>query len=390
MTRLKSILSCAALTSVNAVASSLKTNCSALLTAANALTLGEGRTEEWVRLAKYGEYGATVHSGGSVRKQTALQVMDKEGAEQLKKQFDSVINQVSHLGIGLPIYEGHPDEPAWAKLNPGVQKKAVGRVKEIQLREDGPYARTVFNSKGISLLSGDAPELSAHSPRFGLAQIPGRDGAYRINSLLSIGLTNDPNLPDTAISLNEEDDPQNNKLIKTRSMDKNTMERLGLNPEASDDSTATVVNTKLDELQSTNTTLNEVKDQLTAANEELKKMKDEKAKEQAAGVIAKINAAVKDGRITEADKPTWKAALEADYDGESKKLAALTKTVVNTKDHTKDVAGRKGESSVCAITSINEAVEAFAKANDLDMSSTADYDKAFAGAKKANEDLFNG
>lgn len=381
------------ITSINTVAA--KTVAVIMNTCVNAISLSGDERETWVRLGKWGEYpGAINLPGGAQRK--ANQVLDREGAEQMKKTFYSAINQIAHLGKGLPIYEGHPDEPRWRKLNPNVPTNAVGRIKDIEIREDGPYVRTVFNARGAALIGGDAPELSAHSPRFTMAAMPGQPEKFRIVGVLSLGLTNDPNMPDTAISLNEstdnppEADPVQPQQETNMKLNTDIMKRLGLNPEASEDATATAVNTVLSEREQLTGDITSTKEKLTSANERITSLKKEADKFRDLAVDTTLTTAINSGRITEADKPKWDAALKADFDGEKSKLDALMPTSINTEDKLGNLAKRKGEqnSAGTGITAINSAVAAFAKENNLDLTNGADYSTAFSAVQEAKPELF--
>lgn len=359
----------------------------------NAISLEGDTRETWTRLGKWSEYPGQINLPGGVSRK-GLQVLDREGAAIMKKRFYSAVNQIAHLGRGLPIYEGHPDDPVWRKQNPEVRKIAVGRIKDLEIRKDGPWVRCVFNEKGVRLIGGDAPEISAHSPHFGLSIMQGQPNKFRVEELRSIGLTNDPNMPDTAIGLNESTDPEAGEVQpkdKTMKLNTDIMKRLGLNPEASEAATVTAVNTVLTDRDTLTTDLETKKGELTSANEQITDLKADVDKFLGKLVDITLAGAINEGKITEADKPKWEAALKTDFDGESDKLSSLMGTAVNTKDRVGDLGKRKdeGTNTTNGITAINTAVRAYGKEHGLDVDNNSDHFKrAFDAVQEAKPELF--
>jgi hypothetical protein len=94
--------------------------------------------QDWIRITPFGEFPNKV----------GLQVLDRTAADAMVGSFNSMGTKLATLWQGLPIYEGHPDDPEWQKKNPGVRAVAVGRVKELQVRDDGLYGRVAFNALG--------------------------------------------------------------------------------------------------------------------------------------------------------------------------------------------------------------------------------------------------
>lgn len=385
------------LTSINSVLSTGV--CAVLNSCANALTLDDNKTETWTRLGKWHEYPGHINLPGGIRKQ-GLQVLDRDGAEAMRKTFYSALNQIAHLGKGLPIYEGHPDDPAWRKENPEVRMIAVGRIKDMEIREDGPWVRCVFNERGVKLIGGDAPELSAHSPHFGLGATSD-SGKFRVQELRSIGLTNNPNMPDTAIGLNDQSteiDTQKestsvNQKPKTKKhvkLNPETMTSLGLSPEASEESTNSAVNAQLANVATLTATVAKSAADLTSANELVTRANASRDKYQGICIETKLVSAVNNGRITEADKPKWEQALKTDFEGESKKLDSLMGTSLNTADKIGDVKNRKeeGNQNAGGISAINSAVASYAKEHGLDLSKGSEYQAAFSAIQHSKPELF--
>ena len=68
-----------------------------------------GAQGDWIRIAPFGEWP----------NQVGLQVFDRAGADTMVSAFNTAASKAATLWRGLPIYEGHPDEPSWAQKNPG-------------------------------------------------------------------------------------------------------------------------------------------------------------------------------------------------------------------------------------------------------------------------------
>jgi len=367
----------------------------------NALRSGLAGRELWFRLAPYGEFPQTIETPRGPRR--IVQLVDRESAEAMAANFQRLGAQAANLFRGAPIYEGHPDNGAWRARNPGVQAKAVGRIKEIEAREDVPWARAVFNEAGIQLISGDAAPYSGQSPNWDMEEVEGRPGVYRPVVLRSVGLLNTPNIAENAIGLNESRSEapeagaqeQENKK-ETNHMKPELLKRLGLAPEASDEAIAKAVGAALDraekleaEKAKLDTANAALETKLNAANSATEKAEEIAVALREQAVCTAIATAVNDGRIAEADKERWTNALNADFEGESKKLGALMPTL-NTENRVKDAGGRKAERAPGGggITAINAAVGAYAKEAGLDLGNAGDYDKAYHGAKEAKPELF--
>jgi phage I-like protein len=139
-------------------------------------------SEDWVQLSPFGEFP---HARG-------LQRVDRAAAEEMARRFDSFTARLGRLFGGLPFYVGHPDMPGAHEL---ADRKAYGWVLALQSREDGLYARVKWSESGIDLLR------NAHykflSPYWEAEEIGHEKGRriFRPVALLSVGLTNTPNLP---------------------------------------------------------------------------------------------------------------------------------------------------------------------------------------------------
>lgn len=111
-----------------------------------------------------------------------MQVVDEESARRMKRS--AVWSPMTQI----PIYIGHPDDIP-SKRKP----KAVGQIKRICRTHDGiavvaTYSKEIYED----VLSG---KFSAMSPRWQMEHIEGEK--FRPVKLISVGLTNNPNISDS-------------------------------------------------------------------------------------------------------------------------------------------------------------------------------------------------
>jgi len=347
------------------------------------ITLDPSSAEWSGTLIPFGEYPTEILLNG--KKVSVVQVVDAIAANEMKANFESTLARIAHLGQGLPIYEGHADDPEWRKANPGSRAVAVGRIKKLEIAADGLAAESKFNARGKELLSGDAPQYSAHSVRWRMRPIAGRPGHYRPYLILSDGLTNNPNIPGSAIGLNESppdsadetDEPE--KEEDTITMNPDLLKRLNLKPDATPAEIEAAVAALLDKAESA-----------TAANERITQLESQLKSQEDNLVATAINEAVTSHRITEAEKPTWEKLLRADYATAKSALDAKSSvTAINTKDHLGHVKPRNADivntSSVEAMTA---AARDFAQRNNIDVSNEAGWSRAWNGAMAENPAVF--
>lgn len=119
---------------------------------------------------------------GEWRHTKGMQVVDEESARRMKRS--AVWSPMTQI----PIYIGHPDDIP-SKRKP----KAVGQIKRICRTHDGiavvaTYSKEIYED----VLSG---KFSAMSPRWQMEHIEGEK--FRPVKLISVGLTNNPNISDS-------------------------------------------------------------------------------------------------------------------------------------------------------------------------------------------------
>ena len=362
----------------------------------NELTLGEGEKEKRYLYCRYGTYPQTVPGIGVIQ-----QVVDREAADQIAANFRQAAG-LEVLFKGVPHYEGHPDDPSWLAQNPGHKAIAVGRIKKVEAGEDGIYVTSVFNTLGVPLLRGNAPAYDGHSPRWRLTAIPGKPKHYRPVMLISDGLTNNPNIPGSRLALNTgcQPSPQENPDDGDQPENKNenmkltpeALKALGFAPDAtpSPDEISAAVCKLLGDKQSADAAKATAESAATAANSKVTTLTTELGTVR--GKLSETVAAnaVKEGRITEADKPRWVTALNTDFDGESAKLGNLMPVVNTSNQLPADLGGRRNGNVDLpgGIDAMNAAVRAFAAEHSIDISNTDGWSRAWNSASQAKPELF--
>ncbi|MDD2763480.1 MAG: phage protease [Opitutaceae bacterium] len=333
----------------------------------------------WFRLSPYGDYPVNIAEHG--RRRRVIQRIDRAAADEMIAAFNSLAGRAARLFRGLPVYIGHPDDPEWKRENPGIPAQAQGRVKELQARADGLYGRIALNAAGAALISGEAAPYDAQSPHWGMIQIA--EGIYRPVKLFSIGLTNHPNIPDTAIGLNEAAAAESSATMKEQLL--KLLAALGLTvaADADDAKVTSAANEALLKAQAALAAQGELttaKTQLAAAANEkaalqgqlvtvtneaataktrVTTLESQVAAEREARAEAVLTRAVNEGRIAQAQRPEWKSKLIAapDFASTEGELGKLKKTV-NTQSRVADLGARKAEQAASAetIRAINDAV----------------------------------
>ncbi|MBA4136760.1 MAG: hypothetical protein C0518_05535 [Opitutus sp.] len=339
----------------------------------NACNVAFDGKSEWTEI-KYGVYPNAV----------GLQVFDRAAAEAIVSAFNDRANRIAQMFRGEPIYVGHPDDEAWKRANPGIHAQAVGRIREVQATDTGLRLRLAYNDEGTRLVGGDAPAFTSFSPNWGMLPTThqGRK-AFRPVQLLSIGLTNQPNIPGTYIGLNEklpDETPTENPVMKNYIIA--LLAALG-RPVANaatvtDEQLASAVNeavpvatkfvadagqlaTAVNEKTTLTAQLTSTQSQAQTAINEAATLRTQLATERTARAGVVITTAINEGRLTEAQRPEWLGkftAQGADFAAIEGELGKLKKAV-NTQSKA-DVGARRGATTSPEakqrITAINEAI----------------------------------
>lgn len=366
------------------------------------IALKEGETKNRYRLAPYGIYPVRQPDGRIIQ-----QVVDREAAEAMANSFNSLVTKLATFFKGIPIYEGHADDAGWSRDNPGHKASAVGRIKKIEAGEDGIYVESVFNSRGVDLIGGDAPQYSGHSPHWRMVPIEGKPDHMRPVLLWSDALTNDPNIVDNVIALNSlglgtkpevpnpspksgdsQDEPENATNIMKLTPE--ALKALGFAPDATpteaEISAALIKALAAKETEKTKAESSK-SEEISALNTRIKTLEDAAKRTQSTETENAINAAIADGRIAEADRQRWSDALNTSFDSENAKLEKLIPTI-NTRSQLPDLSGRGGVDTANGIDAMNTATRAYAKEHNLNINTQEGFTQAWNGAKAAKPEIF--
>jgi len=144
------------------------------------------RSSAWLRLAEYGDWP---HPHG-------LQRFTRESANNLVANFKSLRGRLMRKFGGLPIYIGHPDDEHFAGQSGHADTRAYAWIDALEARPDGLYILPRWSDAGQNLLRNAFYKFL--SPRWAMRPIG--DGVYEPTRLISVGLTNHPNMPGDAIA----------------------------------------------------------------------------------------------------------------------------------------------------------------------------------------------
>ena len=121
------------------------------------------------------------------------QNVDAGALSALVKNFNSFLARLGRRFAGVPFYIGHPDVPGYENIY--TDRKAYGWIMDLELREDGLYGWPKWSAAGQDLIANG--HFKFLSPYWEATKIGMKDGKpmFRPTVLISVGLTNEPNLP---------------------------------------------------------------------------------------------------------------------------------------------------------------------------------------------------
>lgn len=162
---------------------------------ANEFTAPKDDTKiRWAMLAPFGDWP----------NKQGLQRVTKADAANIVADFEKPANVLKRK-VGIPFYIGHPDHPDFKDRYKDT--KAYGRIKEMEVRDDGLWAGIKFNGEGEQLIADEA--FDGHSVNWFLRPDPKEKGVWRPFKVKSAGFTNEPNLPVPPITTANETQQEN-------------------------------------------------------------------------------------------------------------------------------------------------------------------------------------
>ena len=311
------------------------------------------------------------------------QRLDRAHGEKIANELNA---RVAKGDPGIPVYQGHPDVPALASKYP--DKGALGWVVRAELVNEGGkdgLALTVEwdrdPGRGFRWFS---PYWLANS----------RDGGtYIVDEIASIGLVNNPNIPEFRLA-NEAEDTA--KQGETMELDIEELKKLfGLPPEAEAKDLMDAIRAAAAAKQERDIALEKehqaeaARDLEKADKEKLevelenekkahKATKDALANEKAVRADAAIDAAVRERRIGESARETWKTRLV--NEGAPAYDALANEKPLPTRDASKGLANECGSQT--------DSEKRKAMVNEIMDKEKADYDTAWQRAERRDPALF--
>ena len=319
-----------------------------------------------------------------------MQRLSRQAAERLVSNFRSWAGKLGRAFGGAPVYVGHPDDPDLSNRYP--DNRSYGWINDAAANDDGLHLKVKWSDAGTDLLRNAFYKW--FSPYWGCQKV-GTDGGKAVLepvSLRSVGLTNNPNIPGLVPLANAKGDDE---------MREELMKMLGLPPEATDEQIMAAVKALAEAKAASTTAVAEaanekttLANEKTAALQQVETLKNEKAtlasektaletslaNERKARVDAVLDLAVKDGKITAAQRPQWASDLTSAFDTKVVELANV-QAVISTVSKTTDLGKRNGPETD-RIQKVQMLV------NERMSQSGEDYSTAFAGVKQKHPALF--
>lgn len=315
------------------------------------------------------------------------QRLDRAHGEKIANELNA---RVAKGDPGIPVYQGHPDVPTLASKYP--DKGALGWITRIELVNESPDGRAV---PGLALTvewDRDPGRGFRWFSPYWLAN--SRDGGtYIVDEIASIGLVNNPNIPEFRLANEAEDTTLKGETME---LDIEELKKLfGLPPEAEAKDLMDAIRAAVAAKQERDIALE--KEHQAEAARDLEKADKEKlevelenekkahkatadalANEKAVRADAAIDAAVRERRIGESARETWKARLV--NEGKPAYDALAAEKPLPTRDASKGLANECGEQT--------DSEKRKAMVNEIMDKEKVDYDTAWQRAARRSPELF--
>lgn len=314
----------------------------------------------WYLVAPYGSFSHRV----------GIQRFDEQSADEIIDKYNSIwerLKRATGYGTPIPIHLGHPDVGDDGR--PGISSKYLdksvyGKVADLAKSPEGLMAKIDWQPD-----FGLLPHGLRFSP-FWLMR-PLSKGVYRPTFLASLGLTPTPNIPATAAA-NSIEGNFTEKQTKENEMIKELLKLLGYSDEAtqkyidksegapSEDEIKAKLKAVLDEAKNAESS----KTAQAEAEKKLAETQTAAANDRAAAAEIVVNAAIKAGKLTEADRAARTDSLKkaTDFVAAANEIEALP-VVVETKPETDGL--KQGDAKASAKAAFNGLVAKY-EAEGLD------------------------
>ena len=318
--------------------------------------------EGWFKVSPYGVFEGRVPG--------RPQYFGQEQARRMVAEFNSLAGRLGRLFRGVPIFIGHPD------VDPRIwsDDRRLGKVMALDVREDGLWARGEWNALGRE--NRQEGYWVYPSPHW---DAPKGQARFEPDRLISIGLTNTPRIRESEPVANargeaetiqggeaaDGDEEQTNE--NTTIMDpKLIREKLGLPPEATDDevwaklealnAAADAAAQRASDAEAAKQAAEEEKATAEAEKQamenSLREAEGREAQMREAANNALLDLAVRDGKITAAERSAWAQKLA----GAEREAAVNSLAAMNAKLNTKGLGDRPGREEREQQDNLREAV----------------------------------
>lgn len=327
-------------------------------------------SDGWYLIAPFGDFP---HKVGT-------QHFDTAAANEIISAYNSCwqrLKRACGYGTTIPVYRGHPDVGPDGR--PGISTKhfdqsVYGKVEALAAGNDGLRAKISWSQDFDRL-----PHGLRFSPFWFMKTIS--KGVHRPTYLKSIGLTATPNIPLTSAANEQaenelENQTKENEMLKAILMALGFSENEVVNTVENKDGALTEaavvakIKSLADSAASSDAAKKEAEAQAAAAQSaqgeaerKLETATAAAANERAAFADYVVNAAIKSGKITEADRTSQTDALKnaSDIVAAANELEAKA-PVVATKSETDDL--KKGDAKAAAKKAFNELVAKYEAGGD--------------------------
>lgn len=241
-----------------------------------------------------------------------LQCFDRKAAQALCENFRSLQGRFRRAFAGLPVYLGHPDD---SRSKAAKQSEPLGKITELEAREDGCYAIIQWDAKRIQ--NAMTCEPLAFSPRWAMASLV--PGSYRPVRLLSVGLTRQPNIPGSPLRIGN---PSTSAILAALGLGHTDTELLSKCRDLNRDARQwRETAPRLDQrLKTTEARLQLARRSNDDLSQSLSAQEAAFAAERSARIDALVELAVLKGAITPAEQAQWRTGLSTDFEHGYKEL----------------------------------------------------------------------
>jgi phage I-like protein len=283
--------------------------------------------DEWVMLAPLGDHP---HELG-------IQRFTPQFIQNMANRFNGFFAKLGRLFSGAPTFEGHHDiEP-----DKYPNSRSYGWIMSLEARVDGLWGRMTWTPEGREMLQNGAFKFV--SPVFIGKPISQQNGQtiFEPIAFKSLALTNEPNLPLPPLA-NQKDNMQTITEILGLNADANADQILeaARSLRARNETLTNQLSTRGSEMATLQNTVAAHNSQLATARTDLANAitRADAAQMRLIGMI--LDNAIRESRITLAQRDHWKTELEKDFAAAETALANQ-QPALNTESKTRELGNQK-------------------------------------------------